>query len=869
MINGAEWPCLSLLCLPHDIRPVFQSFFLPSSLQFYHSKRDQLNFNPFDIDLPIKDIIKDVRDKLTKENTLIVHAPAGAGKSTILPIALFDEPTFKDKKVLMLEPRRLAARTIASRMSDLLGEEVGQTIGYRIRFDNKVSEGTKIEVVTEGILTRMIHHDNALEGVGLVIFDEFHERSIHADVALALCREAQQILRPNLRIMIMSATLDIPQLTEILNAPVASSKGRQYPVDIKYTGQQDEWLIPELTAQTVIKAVKENKDGDTLVFLPGQGEIKKCEEILRKSLKGFMIHPLYGMLPQGKQFAAIFPNRDGKRKIVLATNIAETSLTIEGVKIVVDSGFERTSKFDPKSGLSRLETVQITKDSADQRAGRAGRLSPGVCYRMWTLATHERLGDHRIPEIMEVDLASLVLDMAKWGIVDVQQLTWLSPPPQAKIAQANELLHQLNALEHGKITEHGVKMHELPCHPRIAHMLIKADENEMVELATDIAPLLEERDPMQREAGIDINDRIEALRIYRSRDGKNHRFKRIEKLSASYRKLFHIQENNDPIDPYETGVLLAYAYPERIACARPGNNAQFQLSNGRFAMAGHKDDLAHEPWLAIAHVDARDGMGKIFMASPLNPKDLAPIVKEQEIITWDTRKGGLIASKDLRIGNIVLKSIPLPEPDESQLVKAISDAIKKEGERLLDFNEDVTQFQNRVISLRKWRPQNHRPDMSTPTLLMTNFTWISSYLNEVKKPEDLKKINLIEVLYHSLEWEKQQELDKLAPSKLEVPTRSKIKLEYSAKGDPPVLAVRLQEVFGMEETPKLNNGKTAVLMHLLSPGFKPVQITSDLNSFWNDAYFEVRKELKRRYPKHEWPDDPRKAPPIRGVKKRN
>lgn len=826
-----------------------------------------MNFNPFDIDLPIKDIIEDVRLKLDQENTLIVHAPAGAGKSTILPLALFDQPAFKDQKIIMLEPRRLAARTIASRMSDLLGESVGETVGYRIRFDTQISDNTRIEVVTEGILTRMIHSDNALEGVGLVIFDEFHERSIHADVALALCREAQHILRPDLRIMIMSATLDMPLLTQLLQAQTATSKGRQYPVDIKYTCQQDEWMIPELTAQAVIKAVKENKEGDTLVFLPGQGEIKKCEEILRKSLKGFMIHPLYGQLPQGRQFAAIFPNRDGKRKIVLTTNIAETSLTIEGVKIVVDAGFERTSKFDPKSGLSRLELVKITKDSADQRAGRAGRLTPGVCYRMWSLATHERLGDHRVPEIMEVDLTSLVLDMAKWGIVDVQQLTWLSPPPQAKISQASELLYQLNALEHGKITEHGTKMHELPCHPRIAHMLIMADEDGLLDLATDIAPLLEERDPMQREAGIDINDRIDALRKYRTGRGKNPRFKRMEKIAASYRKLFQIQENNDPFDPYETGVLLAFAYPERIAFARPGNNAQFQMSNGRYAMAGHKDDLAHEPWLAVAHVDARDGMGKIFMASPLNPKDLAPMVREQEVITWDTRKGGLIASKDLRIGNIVLKSTPLPEPDESQLEKAISDAIKKEGERLLDFNEEVTQLQNRVMSLRKWRPQDHWPDVSTPTLLMTNFSWIASYLHKIKKPEDLKKIKLADVLYHSLDWDKQRALDKLAPAKLKVPTGSHIKLNYSAKGEPPVLAVRLQEVFGMTETPTVNNDNP-VLMHLLSPGFKPVQVTSDLKSFWDNTYFEVRKELKRRYPKHEWPDDPWKAQPIRGVKKR-
>jgi ATP-dependent helicase HrpB len=753
-------------------------------------------------------------------------------------------------------------------MADLIGEKVGDTIGYRIRFDTMISEKTTIEVVTEGILTRMIHSDNAMEDFGLVIFDEFHERSIHADVALALCRETQNILRPDLRIMIMSATLDIPFLTGLLKASTASSEGRQFPVEINYTGQQDERMIPEIAAQTVIKAVRENREGDALVFLPGQAEIKKCDEILRKSLHGFMIHQLYGQLPSSEQFSAIFPNRDGNRKIVLSTNIAETSLTIEGIKIVVDSGFERISKFDPKSGLARLETAQISKDSADQRAGRAGRLSPGVCYRMWSKAPHERMAEHRSPEILEVDLASLVLDMAKWGVMDVGQLTWLTPPPQSKISQASELLHQLDALKDGKITDHGSKMHELPCHPRIAHMLILANEDGLLDLATDIAALLEERDPMQREAGIDINDRIEALRKYRTDGGRKPGFKRIEKVAASYRKLFHMQENNSAIDPYETGMLLAYAYPERIAFARPGNNAQFQMSNGRYAMVSHQDDLAHEPWLAIAHVDARDGMGKIFMASPLNPKDLTPMVKEQEIITWDTRKGGLIASKDLRIGNIVLKSTPLPISDESKLVKAISDALKREGEQLLDFNQSVTQWQNRVLSLRKWRPQDLWPDVSTPALLATNYEWLAPYLTDIKKPEDLKKINLADVLQHHLSWEKQQSLESLAPEKVIVPSGSKIKLQYYPNGAPPVLAVRLQEVFGLSETPTINNGQTPVLMHLLSPGFKPVQVTSDLKSFWNDAYYEVKKELKRRYSKHEWPEDPWKASAVRGVKRR-
>lgn len=822
-------------------------------------------FDPLHIDLPVTDIIPTVRKHLATHNTLIVHAPPGAGKSTLLPLSVFEEPWLQGKKVLMLEPRRLAAKTIALRMSSLLGEPVGETVGYRIRFESAVSESTRIEVLTEGILTRMIHSDNALEGVGMVIFDEFHERGIHADVSMALCREAQQVLRPDLRIMIMSATLNMPQLTQLLNAPVAESMGRQYPVEIIYYGEQDELMLPEMTAKTVVRAVRDH-EGDTLVFLPGQGEIKKCEAILRKALNGFAIHPLYGQLSSSKQYSAIMPNRSGKRKIVLATSIAETSLTIEGVKIVVDTGFSRASRFDPKSGLSRLETVPISKDSADQRAGRAGRLSPGVCYRMWSKATHERLAEHRTPEIMEADLASLVLDMAAWGVIDVSQLTWLTPPPKGALAQATETLHQLNALENGRITAHGKKIHALPCHPRIAHMLLMAEESRLLALATDIAALLEERDPLPRESGIDLNLRIEALRRHRQHQGQGNRMRRIEKIAGAYRKLFAIEEDNGVVDPYETGVLLAHAYPERIAYARPGNNAQFQLANGKYAAAGHRDDLAHESWLAIAHVDAREGMGKIFLASPLNPRDLAPLVKEQEVITWDTKKGGLLASKELKIGSIVLQSKPLPSPNMRHLLDAISNAIKQEGKILLPFDKEVEQWQYRVLSLRKWRPQEGWPDVSTHTLLMTNKEWLGPYLNQVKKPEDLKKLNLMEILHHQLDWEKRTALDQLAPAKVTVPSGSKIKLEYLENGAPPILAVRLQEVFGLADTPSINESKTPVVLHLLSPGFKPVQITTDLRSFWANAYFEVKKELKRRYPKHAWPDDPWKEEAVKGVK---
>lgn len=825
-------------------------------------------FDHSKIDLPIVDIVDEARKKLSEHNTLILHAPPGAGKSTVLPLALMNEPFLKGQKVLMLEPRRLAARSIAQRMSELLEDPLGNTIGYRIRFDTRVSDNTKVEVLTEGILTRILQHDQELENVGLIIFDEFHERSIHADVALALCREAQSVLRPDLKILIMSATLNVPQLSELLQAPVVSSDGRQYPVDVQYTGENDLRLIPEMAARTVIRAAKENQ-GDILAFFPGQGEIRKCETLLRKELKGFHIHPLYGQLPQKQQWAAIRPNREGKRKVVLATSIAETSLTIEGIKTVVDSGYGRSSQFDPRSGLSGLHTHLISKDIADQRAGRAGRLEPGKCYRMWSLATHERLDDHRTPEILEADLASLVLDMAIWGIQDVSQLTWLTVPPRGKLAQASKMLHDLGALDKGRITEHGRQMQKIPTHPRLAHLLIVAEEQDQLSLATDLAALLEERDPLPPESGIDINLRLEALRKHRREGRLSKAFNRIEQVANSYRKLFDLEPSNDQIDDFETGFLLAQAYPERIASARPGNNAQFQLANGKLAMAGHKDDLAYEAWLSVAHMDARDGMGKIFMASRLDPQDLAPLVKEVEVVKWDTEDGGLLASRDLRIGSIVLQSRPLPDPDEARRTEAILNAIKEEGQQLLSFSPEIVQWQNRILSLKKWAPGDSWLDVSMTTLLQTVEEWLGPYIDHVRKPEDLKKLDLAGILNGLLPYEKQQALLMLTPEKIEVPSGSNIKLEYYADGTPPVLAVRLQELFGLGETPTINQGKNSVLLHLLSPGFKPVQITSDLKSFWNNTYFEVRKELKRRYPKHEWPDDPWNAKAIRGVKRKN
>ena len=826
-----------------------------------------MSFDPFAIDLPVKEIIPEVLYELNSKNTLIVQAPPGAGKSTLLPLALLNQPFLNGKKILMLEPRRLATKSIAQRMSELLGEKLGQTIGYRIRFESKISESTRLEVLTEGILTRMLHSDNALEDVGLVIFDEFHERNIHADVAMALCREAQQHLRQDLRILVMSATLDMPQLSALLNATVISSEGKMFPVEINYTGDIDPWLMPEMVAKNVLDASKKY-EGDILVFLPGQGEIKKTEAILRKQLDNFSIHPLYGQLSPKAQYQAIMPNRSGKRKVVLSTSIAETSLTIEGITVVIDSGFGRTSKFDPKSGLSRLETIRIAKDSADQRAGRAGRLQPGVCYRLWSQATQVNLESFRTPEILEADLAFLVLDMMEWNVKDINKLTWLSPPPAGTISQAFDILNQLNAIENGKITAHGKEIHAIPAHPRIAHMLLSAKDENRIALATDIAGLLEERDPLASDTGVDINLRIEALRRARREGLSVKGLNKIEKIALNYRRLFKVEVDNSPIDSFETGAIIALAYPERIAFAKPGNNAQFQLANGKLAMIGHKDDLAHESWLAISHIDAREGMGKVFLASPLNPKDLAPFVKERRKVAWDSKKGGLIASIDLSIGSIVLRSTPIRDLSDEDLMEALTNALIQEGEKLLEVSDKVLNLQARMLSLRNWRREESWPDWSIESIINNQKDFLTPYLGEIRKPEDFKKLDLASILTDTLTYEQQIKFNELVPEKITVPSGSSIKINYSKHGEQPVLAVRLQEIFGWLETPKVNENRTRLLLHLLSPGYKPVQVTSDLKSFWKNTYFEVKKELKRRYPKHAWPENPLDEKAVRGVRKK-
>ena len=833
---------------------------------FLYSMLKDFNYNSFD--LPVSEIIPQVKAHFSTQSSLIIQAPPGAGKSTLLPLTFLEEPWLKGKKIIMLEPRRLATKSIAQRMAIMTNTQLGELIGYRIRFESAISKITRLEVITEGILTKMLHSDNALEDIGMVIFDEFHERNLHSEVALALCREVQQILRPDLKILLMSATIDAKELSGLLNSKIIESKGRQFPVEVNFAVEVDEYSIGEDTARQIIPLTKVHK-GDFLVFLPGQGEIKKAQEILQKALPRDLILPLYGQLSPGEQNRAIQPDLSGKRKIVLSTDIAETSLTIEGIKVVVDSGFAKSSKFDPRTGLSKLVLHRISNDSADQRSGRAGRLSAGHSYRLWTKAIQNQLNEFRTPELMEADLTALVLDMKAWGKQEIRSMTWLTPPPAGTLALAEKTLETIEAISDGELTGHGKEIHALPCHPRIAHMLLFAKKHGQLGLGTDVAAILEERDPLPQDSGVDLNLRIEVLRRFRSRGVNMSRIKKIEKVASSYRRMFRVEAENSPVDPWQTGLLVAFAYPERIAAARPGNNAQFQLANGKIASIGHRDDLAHESWLAVAHLDAREGMGKIWMAAPLNPKDLMPMIKTKEVISWDRKKGGLVALTEVRIGAIILGSRPLAKVEKGDATLAILEAIREEGEHLLNFDEETEQLILRIASLKSWNPTQNWPNWSVAVLCENPETWLEPYFSGITKNEDFKKLNLSQILLYSLDLEQQKQLDDLAPATVAVPSGSKIKIEYRSQGDTPLLSVRLQELFGLLETPKVNNGKVSLLIEMLSPGYKPVQLTQDLKSFWSNGYFEVKKELKRRYPKHEWPEDPISAEAVRGVKRKN
>lgn len=819
---------------------------------------------------PVLDVLEELKTTLRSTSIVILQAPPGAGKSTILPINLLDESWLAGKKIVMLEPRRLAARAVAARMASLREEDTGDTVGYSVRFESKVSSRTRLHIVTEGILTRMIQSDNSLEDIGMIIFDEFHERSLQADLALAMSLQVQDMLRPDLRILIMSATLDSELLSAQLKAPVITSLGKQFDVERRYLNIDPDAYIPVRVAKAIMKAMTDTT-GDILVFLPGAGEILRTQKLLEEGNAGARVHVLYGDLPFKQQQEALMPDGSGGRKIILSTSIAETSLTIEGVKVVIDSGYSRVPRYDVRSGLTRLETVRVTRDAAEQRAGRAGRLGPGICFRLWPETVQHHLQPSRKPEIEEADLAPLMLELFQWGIKNVNDLGWITPPPPGAVSQATELLEQLGAVENKTITARGKEMLKLPTHPRMAHMLLVAKDIDpnLVALAADVAAILEERDPM-RDGGADLSLRVEVLRKYRGGERTavdRNALDRIERLSMAWRKQFGVKADNSTVADEQVGELVAAAYPERIARQEGKHSERFKLAGGRIVRLPANDPLTRESWLAVAHLDGVSGEGKIFLAAPLNENDLVNLASEHESVRWDGERGMVVGSIDKRIGNLVLSSKPLVKVDRDRRVGIICDVIRQSGLRILGWDDEQRQWQARVMSLRKWRG-NEWPDVSDGELLKTLETWLAPYLENASKQSDLNKLELNSILPSTLEWELQRKLDHLAPSMIEVPSGSMIRVNYSNDGGDPVMEVRLQELFGLLDTPAVNEGRVRILIHLLSPGYKPVQVTKDLRSFWTNTYHEVRKELHRRYPKHSWPEDPWTAKAVRGVRKK-
>ena len=871
--------------------------------------------------LPASQIANGVNEALHTNSSLVVTAPPGAGKSTLLPLTILSS-LGEGEKILMLEPRRLAARQIAERMAQMLGEQVGETVGYRVRFESRVSKRTRIEVLTEGILTRMIVDDATLDGVSVVIFDEFHERSINSDLALALTRQAQQIIRPDLKVVIMSATIDTSNICAALQAPLIESEGRMFPVELHYADKDtDPRDIAAAAASTTIEAYKKY-EGDILVFLPGQAEIERCFELLSKSQhltisphqhlntttsqpittstsQHLTIHPLYGNLSPEDQRRAIAPSAPGERKIVIATPIAETSITIEGVRVVIDAGLCRQVVFDARTGLSHLETVRISMDMATQRMGRAGRVAEGVCYRLWTKASEHLMAEQRKPEIEEADLAPMVLDTAAFGESDAEALPWLTMPPRAGVFKAKELLTALGAIDkNGNITFIGKRMATLPCHPRIARMILattnlttstpqgvhlsqvhqqhlttSTSHHNNTSLACDIAALLEEKDPLSESGGTDLTLRLSALRAAR-RKKQLGRWQRIAKIAAEYRRMAHTDEDNRDPAPTEVGLLVAYAYPERIAHST-NSIGGYRLASGANVQLDAADQQSAHSWLAIASLYSAPGTtGRVFLAAPIAPDDLEKeFVKEVDNIAWDTKQGCVVMQREQRIGKLMLSQKPIHDADKERLKGIVCEAMKKDGLTMMAWSEKaVEQVQRRVAQVATWHPELALPDVSTEHLLSTAADWLPFYLEEggrVKTSvQELRKLNLAEIIWNILPYEAQLEVDRLAPTHIEVPTGSHIRIDYRSGAEAPVLSVRLQECFGMERTPCVDDGRQPLLMELLSPGFKPVQLTQDLASFWQGTYFEVRKELRRRYPKHYWPENPLEAEAVRGVKRK-
>jgi ATP-dependent helicase HrpB len=830
--------------------------------------------------LPVDEVLPELLSVLTSRCRAVLIAPPGAGKTTRVPPALLEMPG----RIVMLEPRRLAARAAARRMASERGEAVGGTVGFRVRGESRVSAATRIEVVTEGVLTRMLQHDPSLDGIGTVIFDEFHERSLVADTALALVLGASCVLRDDLAVLVMSATLDAAAVAALMGgAPVIRSEGLSWPVETRYApNTAGRWIEDHVAS--VVRDTLDTESGSVLVFLPGAGEIKRVESALTGTVpRDVVVLPLYGAMSAAQQDAAIAPARPGQRKVVLATNVAETSLTIDGIRVVIDAGLERIPRFSPRSGMTRLETVRITRSSADQRRGRAGRTAPGVAIRCWSAAEDAGLVPAPRAEILEADLAPLALELAALAFHDPNELPWLDPPPAAALAVGRQLLQALGALDSAhRITAHGRAMLEHGTHPRLAHMMLlaKAHGEPSLRRATIVAALLDERDILRGEGGpppADLQLRVEVME--RDADQAMLAGATLDRgAMAAVRERIAGFHNGSGLsahgvrasheDPASVAQIAGWGWPDRVAMRREAAG-KFLMANGRGVRIDVRDPLAQAPWLVVAAVDDSGRDARVQLAAALDDDDVQQLLAERresvEEVTWDDDAAAVVARRRERLGAIVLADHPLRDVDPERIAIALLEGVAAHGIGALPWSDTSRRLRERLAFLHAHDPT--WPDVGDAALLMRLGEWLAPFIGGMRRLEQLAALDLHAALLTLVPWELRRRLDELAPERIEVPSGSHIALDYSEPMSP-VLAVRLQEVFGMAVSPTLLDGRVAVTMQLLSPAHRPVQTTRDLASFWRSGYFDVRKDLRGRYPKHHWPEDPVTAEATRGAKQR-
>jgi ATP-dependent helicase HrpB len=817
----------------------------------------------FETSLPIDAALPQLAAALAGNEATVLVASPGAGKTTRVPLVLLDEPWAKDRKILVLEPRRLAARAAATRMASTLREQVGDTVGLRVRFDSKVTKRTRIEIVTEGVFTRLVLDDPSLDGIAAVLFDEFHERSLDADLGLALARDAQLGLRPDLKLLVMSATLDGARVAALLgDAPVVESEGRAFPVETRYLGRDPRAPIERQVADAVERALRA-ESGSLLVFLPGAGEIRRTEELLKERVREAKVDivGLFGALDAREQDRAISPSPPGRRKVVLATSIAETSITIEGVRVVIDSGLARVPRYEPDVGLTRLETVRVSRAAADQRRGRAGRTERGICYRLWDEPQTGSLEPYTRPEILSADLSSFALDLAQWGTADTSQLAFLDAPPQATMNEARTLLGEIGAIdENSRITEEGRKLRVLPLPPRLARMVVDAAALGAGEMAAAIAAVLTERGLGGNN--VDLGRRLENFRRDRSR--------RAEDARAMVRRWAATAGNRQKDNDESPGTLLALAYPDRVARNRGGTGGAFLLANGRGGVIDPASSLARETYLVVAELAGAAAAGRIVLAAPITLGDIeqgfAGQIKDSEAVTFDASSASLRARRTRRLGSLVLAEQTRPVRPDSENARLLAEGIATIGVRKLPWSKAQLQLRNRVMFLRR-AEGDEWPDLSNEALARTTAEWLAPFLTGKTSLQQIGADDLAAALDALLPWNLGKRLNAEAPTHFAAPSGSQVPIDYEAE-EGPKLSIRVQELFGLAVHPTIAGGRVPLLIELLSPADRPVQMTRDLPGFWRGSYKDVRTDLRGRYPKHPWPDDPLTAPATRRAKPR-